>query len=190
MKAIAARSANAWRNWLERNHQKERSVWLIIYRKESQVPSVYYDAAVDEALCFGWVDSKVNKRDGESYYQYFAQRNPKSKWSGINKEKVGKLEKAGKMTPAGQEMIRIAKANGNWAALDGVENLEVPADLARAFKADPAAASFWEAFPRSAKRGILEWILSAKKEETRQKRILETVTKAAKNERANSFTRK
>ena len=90
-KTFYADSQESWRKWLSDNHEKEKSVWLIIYKMESNIPSVYYSEAVDEALCFGWVDSLVNKRDNESYYQYFARRNPKSNWSKINKEKVASL---------------------------------------------------------------------------------------------------
>lgn len=185
--AFYAESRKAWRKWLEENHQTGKSVWLIIYKKESETPSVYYPEAVDEALCFGWVDSKPNKRDDQSYYQFFSKRNPKSNWSGLNKKKVNALLKAKLMAPAGLEMVRIAKENGTWNALDEVENLVVPEDLQQAFDENPAAFSFWEAFPPSTKRGILEWILNAKRHETRAKRIIETVEKAAQNIRANQW---
>jgi uncharacterized protein YdeI (YjbR/CyaY-like superfamily) len=185
-----ASTAAAWRQWLAENHQQAQSVWLIIYRKESGTPSVYYDEAVDEALCFGWVDSKPNKRDAESYYQYFSQRNPKSNWSRVNKEKVARLQAAGKMSPAGLEMVSQAKASGTWNALDEVENLIIPPDLQEAFEHHPPAAECFEAFPRSAKRGILEWIFNAKRAATRQKRIEETAQLAAKNIRANQYRRK
>lgn len=95
-----AKNRAAWRRWLEKNHATEKSVWLILYKKNSGIPSIYYPEAVDEALCFGWIDSKANTRDTESYYQYFAQRKPTSKWSKVNKEKVAQLEKAGLMTDA------------------------------------------------------------------------------------------
>ena len=176
-----------WRAWLETNHRVERAVWLIIYRKESVTPSVYYPEAVDEALCFGWVDSKPNKRDAESYYQYFSRRSPKSNWSRVNKEKVQRLIEEGRMAPAGYELIEIAKRNGAWTALDDVENLVLPPDLRAAFEQNPAAFGYWEAFPRSARRGILEWIFNAVRPATRKKRIEETVRLAAKNERANQY---
>lgn len=167
------------------NHQSEKSVWLIIYRKESGTPSVYYPEAVDEALCFGWIDSKPNKRDSNSYYQFFAKRNPKSNWSKVNKEKVAKLTEQGLMERAGLEMIEIAHQNGTWTALDEVENITVPEDLQELFSKNKTAFDNWERFSRSSKRGILEWILNAKKAETRQKRIAETVSLAEKNIKAN-----
>lgn len=176
-----------WRQWLTEYHQTEQSVWLIIYKKAGPVPSVYYPEAVDEALCFGWIDSKGNKRDAVSYYQFFTKRNPKSNWSQVNKIKVEKLLAARLMTPAGQALIDLAKQTGTWTALDTVEALTLPADLQQALAQNPVAAAYWEQFPRSAKRGILEWILTAKRPETRQKRIAETVALAAENRRANQY---
>ncbi|MBL7834943.1 MAG: YdeI/OmpD-associated family protein [Cyclobacteriaceae bacterium] len=185
--AFHARTQKEWRAWLKKNHQSQKSVWLIIYRKESKTPSVYYPEAVDEALCFGWIDSKPNKRDAESYYLFFAKRSPKSNWSKINKEKVARLIKAGQMQPAGLEMIRIAKEKGTWTALDEVERITLPDDLKQRFARNKKAFKNWENFPKSAKSGILQWILNAKRPETRQKRIEETVALAAKNIRANSY---
>ena len=174
---------------MQKNHMTEKAVWLIIYKMDSGVPSVYYPEAVDEALCFGWVDSKVNKRDEKSYYQYFAKRNPKSNWSKINKEKVKRLIKEDKMAPAGLEMIKLAKTTGTWTALDGVDKLTVPEDMKNLLAANPDAKKNWEAFPKSTQRGILEWILNAKRPETRAARIQETVEKAMQNIRANQYPR-
>jgi uncharacterized protein YdeI (YjbR/CyaY-like superfamily) len=180
-----AKSRAAWRKWFTKNHDKEECIWLIIYKKESGVPTVYYPEAVDEALCFGWIDSLANKRDDESYYQYFAKRKPKSKWSKVNKDKVAILTAAGLITPAGQAMIDLAKETGTWNALDEVEELIVPTELKQAFKANKTAYKNWEAFSRSSKRGILEWISNAKKPETKTKRIQETVAKAELELKAN-----
>jgi uncharacterized protein YdeI (YjbR/CyaY-like superfamily) len=187
IKTFHAKSRKEWRKWLEKNHKKEKSVWLIIYNKSSQTPSVYYPEAVDEALCFGWIDSKPNKRDAESRYQYFAKRNPKSNWSKINKEKVARLLAAGLMSDAGLEMVQLAKESGTWNALDKVELLELPDDLMKLFTRNTIAFKNWEQFPKSTKRGILDWIQNAKRTETRNKRIDETVTLAAKNIRANQY---
>jgi uncharacterized protein YdeI (YjbR/CyaY-like superfamily) len=187
VKTFHAEDGAAWRAWLENHHATEKSVWLIIYKKNSDTPSVSYDEAVDEALCFGWIDSKPNKRDDESYYQFFARRNPKSKWSGVNKKKVEKLIAAGRMTEAGLKMIELAKQTGTWEALEEVENLVIPPDMQKMLDRNEAAKIHWENFPKFAKRGILEWILNAKRLETRQKRIEETVTLAAENKRANQY---
>ena len=180
-----AKSRNAWRDWLEKNHNTEKSVWLIIYKKETKIPSVYYPEAVDEALCYGWIDSKPNKRDDQSYYQFFAKRNPKSNWSKVNKEKVRMLMEMDLMKPAGLEMIKLAKSNGKWDALNSVEDIIIPEDLQIQFHKNKVALKNWESFSRSSKRGILEWILNAKRAETRQKRIIETVKLAEVNVKAN-----
>jgi uncharacterized protein YdeI (YjbR/CyaY-like superfamily) len=185
--AIQCKNRKAWRNWLEKNHATEKSVWLIIYKKESGTSSVYYPEAVDEALCFGWVDSKVNKRDDYSYYQYFAKRNARSNWSRVNKEKVERLLQQGLMAPAGLAMIELAKQSGTWSALDEVEQSVVPADMQALLDKQPQAQANWNHFPKSVKRGILEWILNAKKPETRKLRIEETVRLAAQNIRANQY---
>ena len=179
-----------WRVWLEQHHRQEKSVWLIIYRKESATPSVYYDEAVDEALCFGWVDSKPNKRDEESYFQFFSRRNPKSNWSRVNKQKVAALIEAGRMAEPGYEMVRLAQESGTWTALDEVENGVVPEDLQAALDQYEHAAQHFAKFPRSVKRGILEWIFNAKRNETRQKRIDETARLAKQNIRANQYRSK
>lgn len=184
-----AKNESEWRQWLKQNHQSEQSVWLIIYKKESGTPSVYYPEAVDTALCFGWIDSKPNKRDDKSFFQYFSKRNPKSNWSRVNKEKIQRLLAANKMAPAGLAMVEMAKATGTWTALDDVENLIVPPDLQKALDNLPQASKYWEGFPRSVKRGILEWIFNAKKPATRAKRIKETAEMANKNERANQYKR-
>lgn len=183
--AYYARDRAAWRKWFEEHHLVEKSVWLIIYRKQSSTPSVYYDEAVDEALCFGWIDSTPKKRDEESYYQFFARRSPKSNWSRVNKEKVARLMEMGLMTEAGMAAVELAKQTGTWTALDEVENLTIPDDLQAAFQENVAAWSNFDAFSRSSKRGILEWIQSAKKPETRQRRIAQTVSLAADNKKAN-----
>ncbi len=187
IKAFYGRSAAHWRKWLEKNHAKEKSVWLVIYKKGTGVPSITYPEAVDEALCFGWIDSKANTRDEESYYQYFAVRKPKSNWSKVNKEKVAQFIAEGRMAPAGLKSIEVAKANGAWTALDQVEQLIMPDDLKKAFSKNKTALKNWDAFSRSVKWGILEWINSAKTEPTRIKRISETVEKAGRNEKANQY---
>lgn len=183
-------SVAAWRSWLAANHTSEKNLFLIIYHKESGVSSVYYPDAVDEALCFGWVDSTPKKRDEQSYYVLFARRNPKSLWSAVNKAKVERLQAEGRMAMAGLQMVELAKQTGTWTALDGVSALEVPADLEAAFELMPQARVFFDAFPPSARRGILEWIFMAKQYETRAKRIAETVRLAALNERANQWKKK
>lgn len=179
-----------WRAWLEENHTRGEGVWLITYKKAAGRPRIEYDEAVEEALCFGWVDSKPNKLDDERSLLWFAPRKPGTGWSKPNKESVVRLIAAGLMAPSGLAKVEAAQADGSWNALDAVEALELPADLDQALAADPAAQRYWDAFPRSVKRGILEWIASAKTSSTRARRVDETVRLAAENRRANQWSKK
>lgn len=187
---VYAATEQDWRDWLEEHHADRKSIWLIIYRKESSVSSVYYPEAVDQALCYGWVDSLPNKRDAHSYYQFFAPRKPKSNWSKVNKEKVARLTAAGLMAPAGLALVAEARHNGAWDALNAVEEGIIPDDLMVALQGVPAALGHFERFPRLARRGILEWILNAKRSETRARRVEETARLAGQNIRANQWPRK
>jgi uncharacterized protein YdeI (YjbR/CyaY-like superfamily) len=189
-KAVSAPTRKIWRNWMAKNHEKETSVWLIIFHKKSRQASVYYDEAVEEALCFGWVDSVSNSRNEESSYLYFAKRKPKSNWSKANKDRVEKLTKLGLIMPAGQAMIDLAKKMDTWTALEVVDQLTIPPDMQKLFDKNKTAEKNFLAFPASTRRGILEWILNAKRPETRQKRVEETVTLAVQNIRANQYTKK
>jgi uncharacterized protein YdeI (YjbR/CyaY-like superfamily) len=182
-----ARSRTEWRKWLEKHHQSEKSVWLIIYHKKSDKQSVYHEEAVEEAICFGWIDSIAHKRDEESKYQFFAQRKPKSNWSKENRERAKKMIVGGYMTESGQKLIDIAKETGTWEALVEVQKSVIPNDLLKLFDKNKNAFRNFNAFPPSSKRIILEWILNAKKPGTRQKRIEETVTLAEKNIKANHY---
>ena len=182
-----AKDRATWRNWLETHHDVEKNVWLIIYHKDTGYPSVYYKEAVEEALCFGWIDSKPNRRNDKSYYQFFAKRNPKSNWSKVNKQKVSYLLEAGLMTAAGLQIIEIAKQNGTWTALDEVDNRIIPDDLQMALNENEEALKNFMAFPPSSHKIILEWINNAKQPSTRNKRIEETVRLAAQNVKANHF---
>lgn len=176
-----------WRAWLAENHTRTEGVWLVSYKKATGKPRFEYDEAVEEALCFGWIDSKGNKLDEERSLLWFAPRKAKTGWSKPNKERVEKLLAAGAMTPAGLAKVEAAKADGTWTALDSIEALEVPPDLAAALAGYPTATAYFEAFPRSVKRGILEWISTAKTAQTRTKRVEETARLAAENQRANQW---
>jgi uncharacterized protein YdeI (YjbR/CyaY-like superfamily) len=172
---------------LEKNHQSEKSVWLIIYNKKSATSSCKYEEAVEEALCFGWIDSIAKKRDAESSFQYFSIRKTKSNWSKSNRERVEKLTALGLITERGQKMIDLAKQTGTWEALVDVQNLVIPDDLQLLLNKNKKALNYFLAFSPSSRRGILEWILNAKKAETRLKRIEETVKLAADNIKANQY---
>jgi uncharacterized protein YdeI (YjbR/CyaY-like superfamily) len=159
----------------------------VLYHKESGKPSVTYDEAIEEALCFGWIDSKPNSRDMESSYLFFARRKAKSNWSKTNRERAERLIEQGLMTSAGMESITLAKKTGTWTALEEVQESVIPPDLKEAFATRPMAEKIFSEFPQSSKRIILEWILNAKKPETRRKRIEEAVQLAEKNIRANHY---
>ena len=178
-----------WRAWLSANHATAPSVWLVTWRPHSGRSHLPYEAAVEEALCFGWIDSSGGSVDEERTRLYFAPRKPRSGWARTNKVRIEKLTAAGLMAPAGLAAIEAAKANGSWTLLDDVENLVVPEDLASSFEAHPPAAEHWAAFPKSARRAMLEWIVQARKSETRAARIAATATAAARNERAYPPTR-
>ena len=176
-----------WRQWLEKHHTQTEGVWLITYKKATGKPRVEYEEAVEEALCFGWIDSKANKLDDERSMLWMSPRKPGTGWSRPNKERIERLTAAGLIAPAGLAKIEAARKDGSWEALDAVEALEIPPDLETALASYGAAKKNFEAFPRSVKRAILEWISNAKKPETRAKRVEETAQKAAENIRANQW---
>ena len=177
----------ALRAWLSAHHEEGEGVWVVFYKGEKRALS--YDDVAEEALCFGWVDSKPGKVDAEKTKLYLAPRGPKSNWSALNKRRIAELEAAGLLAEAGKRAVRTAQENGNWDALNDVENLVVPEDLRAAFARYDHAGENFRAFPPSARRGILEWIFSAKREATRKKRVEETARLAHKNERANQWRR-
>jgi uncharacterized protein YdeI (YjbR/CyaY-like superfamily) len=178
----------AWRQWLLENHTSKKAVWLIYMKPASGKTRVSYDDAVDEAICFGWIDSKPNALDELRSIQFFAPRNPKSNWSKVNKLRVERMaEEPDRIQPAGWAVIETAKQNGAWNALDAVEEGVIPDDLAAALSENPTAEAYFMAFPKSSKKNILEWIHNAKTPETRAKRIAETVMLAADDIRANHY---
>lgn len=187
--AVQPRTRGEWRAWLAANHDTSTGVWLVSAKKATGQSRVEYEEAVEEALCFGWIDSVARTLDQTRSMLRFSPRKPRSGWSRPNKIRIERLTAAGLMTPAGQARIVAAKADGSWTKLDAVEDLEVPEDLARACAAYPNARANFDAFPRSARRGILEWIVQAKRPETRAKRVEETARLAESNYRANQWVR-
>ncbi len=174
-----------WRRWLAGHHATARGVQLVYARRGSGLPTISYDEAVEEALCFGWIDSTERKLDEQRYMQLFTPRKPKSSWSKSNKVRVARLVDDGLMTDAGMAKISAAKQDGSWTFLDSIEALEIPTDLAAAFARNSKARRNFEAFPPSSKKIILLWIASAKRDETRARRVAETVSLAVRNIRAN-----
>jgi uncharacterized protein YdeI (YjbR/CyaY-like superfamily) len=168
-------------------HTQSTSVWVVTNKKNSGAPHVAYSDLVEEALCFGWIDSLPRALDEARTMLLMSPRKAASAWSALNKKRAVEMIAHGLMRPPGLAVIEAAKASGKWTSLDQVEALTLPPDLAKSFTAYPKARSNFEAFPRSVKRGILEWIGTAKKPETRTKRINETARLAAEGKRANQW---
>lgn len=167
-----------WRKWLKENHQSRQSVWVVYYKVSSGKTNLTWTEAVEEALCFGWIDSVRKTLDEERFIQFFSRRKPNSTWSLINKKKVVHLIKRKQITKAGLESIKIAKQNGSWTVLDQVDQLVIPEDLEKAFSKIPGSRTFFQSLSASNKKIILAWIVLAKRTETRKKRIA-TVAKLA-----------
>ncbi|MEH2463187.1 YdeI/OmpD-associated family protein [Nostoc sp.] len=174
-------SHEEWRKWLEKNHRTSFGVWLIYYKVKTGKPSVRYSEAVKAALCFGWIDSKVKSLDEERYMQTFTPRKPKSVWSKLNKQYIEELIEQGLMTITGLQKIEAAKQDASWNTLDAIKALIIPLDLKQALEANTTAKEYFEAFNNSSKKNILFWIESAKRPETRLRRIEQTVNSTAKN---------
>ncbi|WP_414546563.1 YdeI/OmpD-associated family protein [Nostoc sp. CCY0012] len=181
LESIYASDRICWREWLSNNHLTSSGIWLIYYKIKSGKPSVKYSEAVKEALCFGWIDSKVKSLDEDRYQQIFTPRKPKSVWSKLNKQYIEELIEQGLITQSGLEKIQVAKQDGSWNSLDAIEALIIPIDLKQALEANPSAHLNFEAFSNSLKKNILFWIESAKRPETRLKRIKQTIIEAENN---------
>jgi uncharacterized protein YdeI (YjbR/CyaY-like superfamily) len=188
IETFCPKSRQEWRDWLQENHSIKQSIWLIYYKKKSGVSSIIYSDAVDEALCFGWIDSTTRPIDDEKFMQFYSKRKANSVWSKVNKEKIERLTKAGLMTKAGYEIIEIAKENGSWTILDQVEALIIPADLDEKLQKMPKANEYFLSLSRTDKRNILQWLVLAKRQETRVKRIAEIVDLASKQQKPKQFT--
>jgi len=174
-----------WRAWLEANHQRKEGVWLVSRRRAAGPPPFTYVEAVEEALCYGWIDGQAKTLDQARGMQWYAPRRAGSTWVKSNKERVARLIEQGRMTPAGLAKIEAAQANGSWSLLESAERLEVPDDLAAALAGYADARAHFDAFPPSARQMILAWIAQAKRPETRARRVAETARLAQENVRAN-----
>jgi len=180
-------SQQQWRQWLEKNHRSKQAVWLVHYKKKSGVPTISWSEAVDEALCFGWIDSIRKSLDNETFIQFFSRRKPNGTWSKVNKEKIRQLIEAGLMTQAGLESIETAKQNGSWTILDEVEELILPHDLEIEFNTQPGSKDFFLSLSKSVRKAMLQRLVLAKQPETRQKRIREIAELAALKQKPNRF---
>ncbi len=169
-----------WRKWLDLNHEKKQAIWVIFYKKNAPKHNLTWSESVDEALCFGWIDSTKRTVDSTRYKQYFTKRKAKSNWSKVNKDKVRSLIDQGLMREAGYKSIEIAKENGSWTTLDGVEALIIPEDLKEELAKSQKAEDYFKTLSNSTKKMLLYWVVSAKRDETRQKRIIEIAANATR----------
>ena len=177
METVFAADRVEWRRWLKRNSARSQEIWLVFYKKASGKPTVSYDHAVEEALCFGWIDGMIKKLDEECYAQRFTPRKPKSAWSKSNIQRVERLIAERKMTPAGLQ------AYSGHAREVPSKPTELPKDLEDKFRRQRAAWGNYEKFPPGYRRMTAGWVASAKKEETRIKRLEKLIEYSARNER-------
>jgi uncharacterized protein YdeI (YjbR/CyaY-like superfamily) len=182
---VVVESRAALRRWLAAHHSTSPGVWIATY-KAHHPAYLPWAEAVEELVCWGWIDGQVAGLDADRMRHRCAARNPRSAWSAVNKEIVVRMRAAGRMTPAGEALVRAAEANGMWGFLDDVERLEVPADLAEALG---ALRPVWDLWPRSVRRGTLEWIKTAKTGVTRARRVADVVESAAEGLRPSPFRR-
>lgn len=178
VETYAPQNQKEWRKWLIRNHVSKPSIWLVLYKKQSKLHNLIWSNAVDEALCFGWVDGRRKPVDEDKFIQFFCKRKENSTWSKVNKEKVRRLIKQGLMTSAGLTCIEKAKQNGSWTILDDVEDLVIPPDLQAALEHDAATLAFFNKLSISNQKLILRWVKLCKTDKTRQLRIRAIVDSA------------
>jgi uncharacterized protein YdeI (YjbR/CyaY-like superfamily) len=178
---VQPKSRNAWRAWLRKNHASSAGVLLVYAKKDSGIPSLSYNDAVEEALCFGWIDSKINPIDDAFYMQVFTPRKPKSAWSALNKTRVERLLAAGLMTPAGLRVVEAAKDTGTWSAWNHVEELTVPPDLEEAITANPDASRNWASYSASRRKGVLYRLAGAKRPGTRARYLQDIIENMARS---------
>ena len=183
LKQVHPKNRAAWRRWLTTHHARSPGIWLVFDRKTSRADRLAYADAVEEALCYGWIDSIVRAVDETRYQQLFTPRKPKSTWSRVNKERIDRLVTLELMAEAGLAAIERAKANGSWSSLDAVEAMVMPDDLAAALARKPKAAENFASFSPSARKAYLHWVSQAVRAETRAARIAEVVRRATANEK-------
>ncbi len=182
-----AKDRKTWRKWLEKNHATSKGVWLVYYKKESSNSRVPNADAVEEALCFGWIDSTFNPIDDESFMQLFTPRKSKSGWSKLNKERIERLLEQGLMMPAGMAKIDAAKQDGTWSKLDGIESFTVPPILEKAFAKNKKAKTFFETLGKTNKKYILYYINGVKNEEARARRVADIIAAANEGKMLDRF---
>jgi uncharacterized protein YdeI (YjbR/CyaY-like superfamily) len=181
LRRVRPKSRKAWRDWLAKNHASSTGAWLVYAKKHTGLPSLTYNDAVEEALCFGWIDSKINPIDDDFYMQVFTPRKRESAWSALNKARVDRLLAARLMSPAGLAMVKAAKDSGTWNTWKDVEELTIPPDLEKAIKANPDASRNWVSYSASRRRGVLYRLAGAKRPETRARCLQDIIENMARN---------
>lgn len=177
-------SRDEWRTWLETNHTAKTGIWVVIIKKNSQVDGLRYEDAVEEAVCYGWIDSKMKSVDGDRFIQRFTPRKPTSFWSDSNKERVKRLKAEGKMTEAGLKAVKIAKQNGMWDYSRRISSeVTIPVDLEKALFKNKKARKNFNNYPPSTQKIYINYILESKKPDTRERRISKIIERSLKNKR-------
>lgn len=182
MSRIYCKDRDKWRAWLEQNHAVEKDIWLVYYKKQTKKETVFYSEAVDEALCFGWIDSTVKSIDDETYMQRYSPRRPNSVWSLVNKNKVKRLIKEEKMTEAGMVAVKEAKESGQWdRAYSLKESVEMPIELEEALKLNHTAFDNFYKFSKTDQQHYIRWVVNAKRSETIRRRVDAVVCRSEKS---------
>src|SRR5690606_8818635 len=189
VETFTPKNRDDWRRWLQENHAAKSAVWLVLYKKRANIPTIAWSECVDQALCFGWIDGQRISLDEDRFMQFVCRRKPNGTWSKRNKQKIAQLTASGLMAPAGLAAIALAKQNGSWSLLDEVEELIIPKDLDDAFDNHSGSRTYFLGLSKSVRKAILQWISFARRPETRQKRIMETAALAAKKQRPKPFSR-
>jgi len=176
LKELYVTDREKWRRWLSRHHAKEAGIWLVFYKKATSKPTIDYEDAVEEALCFGWIDSIIKKVDGEKYVRKFTPRKEKSGWSQLNKKRVNKMIEQGRMTEAGMAVIKEAKKTGLWNQdVRPQISFEVPPEFAKALARNKKAKKNFDQLAASYRKFYIGWIAMAKRPETKERRIVESI---------------
>jgi uncharacterized protein YdeI (YjbR/CyaY-like superfamily) len=181
MEPIHFNNENEWHEWLSYNHNKEKEIWLVIQKKKSTIKGIKYNQAVEEAVCFGWIDGRMKRLDDEQFIQRFSPRRKKSNWSLSNKKRAQRMIDEGRMTKAGYAAIEEAKKKGKWDQSYPLKETRTPEDLIDELKKTPQAYKNFNDFPRYAKYMYIRWIDDAKRNETRKRRIMKVVERSKKN---------
>lgn len=184
MKQLYLQTAAEWRAWLAENHDRASEIWLVCYRKDTGKPTIDYESAVEEALCFGWIDSIIRKMDHERFARKFTPRKPESNWSPSNKKRVERLIASGRMTGFGLALVTAAKSKGRWDAPARPEiSMEILPAFQEALEEHPGAKAFFEQLAPGYQKQYIAWVAVAKRPETREKRIRESIALLGKGEK-------